>query len=335
MSKQSDEFEKMTTRIFSMLEGSNSKVTWNDKIPDPDNPNQLRQIDISIINSSSTTYVECRIHESKQDVKWIEELHGRKESLGADAIIAVSSSGFTKGAIKKANRFGIALRDTVSLKKEDMFSWGKIEYLRNRYFVFEEFRINLLFSSEEECLSVSVDDLKNAIDKQENFANKIYDSVPVQSFLKRFENDKDLKKRYISQGRFVEPIYVNNIKVTHFQQEITNLRLVEDLIPIKMSLLFGDTDNDKSIGIYKLDNDRGDIIGYPGKIRLTLFNPGYHAPENSLFCSMDYKLTLNFPSVFEFGEDISNAVNSKKAFRNSLLIGVGYITGVGYMKRSE
>jgi hypothetical protein len=38
--------------------------------------------------------VECRQHQSPQDVQWIEELIGRRVSLPADSAIAVSSSGF-------------------------------------------------------------------------------------------------------------------------------------------------------------------------------------------------------------------------------------------------
>ena len=46
----------------------------------------------------------------KQDVKWIEELIGRKQSLRADSVIAVSSAGFTDGAILKAKAFGICFK---------------------------------------------------------------------------------------------------------------------------------------------------------------------------------------------------------------------------------
>ena len=73
---------------------------WNDRIPDPDNPNQPRQIDITVIWDNELTIIECRIHNRKQDVNWIEELMGRRVSLKADAVIAVSASGFTDGAIR-------------------------------------------------------------------------------------------------------------------------------------------------------------------------------------------------------------------------------------------
>jgi hypothetical protein len=105
--KQSTDFEKMIARLHGQLEPAGSLVTWNDRIIDPDNPDQTRQIDISIKNQGKVTHVECRIHKAKQDVKWIEELEGRRRSLHIDTIIAVSASGFTRGALIKAHRFGI------------------------------------------------------------------------------------------------------------------------------------------------------------------------------------------------------------------------------------
>ncbi len=107
----SSEFEQQIKKIHEVIEQSGSKITWNDHIPDPENPDQARQIDISVKKNDSLTIIECRIHKKKQDVKWIEELIGRKLSLRADALIAVSSSGFTEGAIKKAKAYGIFLRD--------------------------------------------------------------------------------------------------------------------------------------------------------------------------------------------------------------------------------
>lgn len=107
------EFEKQIKRIHDILLQEYGTTVWNDKIPDPDNPEQNRQIDISVRFNNKLMLIECRHHKKRQDVKWIEELKGRKDSLNADEIIAVSSSGFTEGAIKKANRFGIYLCSLV------------------------------------------------------------------------------------------------------------------------------------------------------------------------------------------------------------------------------
>jgi hypothetical protein len=99
--KKSKAFEQQIHRIHELLDGSGAEVVWNDHIPDPDNPSQPRQIDVTIRRDGKLTHVECRQHHTRQDVQWIEELIGRRTSLGADSIIAVSSSGFTSGSLKR------------------------------------------------------------------------------------------------------------------------------------------------------------------------------------------------------------------------------------------
>jgi Restriction endonuclease len=121
---ESDLFEQQIERIHRLLEESDASVTWNDRVPDPDNPDQARQIDILIELDGKVTHVECRIHKKPQDVKWIEELIGRRASLRVDTIIAVSSSGFTDGAVKKAAQFAIPLRTLQDLTEEEVRVWS-------------------------------------------------------------------------------------------------------------------------------------------------------------------------------------------------------------------
>ncbi|MCP3394726.1 restriction endonuclease [Bradyrhizobium sp. CCGB12] len=121
--KLSTTFERQVERIHQLLERAPSRVVWNNKIPDPDNPEQPRQIDISIDRDGEKVHVECRIHNSPQDVKWIEELIGRKVSLRIDVMIAVSSSGFTSGAMKKAAAFNIHLRTLKALTDDELRLW--------------------------------------------------------------------------------------------------------------------------------------------------------------------------------------------------------------------
>jgi len=124
MTQESDRFERQIHRIHELVEGPDTTVRWNDRIPDPDNPQQARQIDVTIKKDGSLTLVECRFREAVQNVNWIEELIGRRKSLQADAVIAVSVSGFTEGAVIKAKKFGIVLRDVASLTEEEISKWG-------------------------------------------------------------------------------------------------------------------------------------------------------------------------------------------------------------------
>ncbi|WP_414582359.1 restriction endonuclease [Scytonema sp. PCC 10023] len=145
MTADSTEFEQQIKRIHDLIEQPGSVVTWNDHLPDPDNPDQLRQIDISIKRDGKLTLVECRIHKKKQDVKWIEELIGRKVSLRADALIAVSASGFTKLAIRKAEAHSIFLRDLLTLTDEEIRQWGNKAKIWANYLKFENPKIICVF----------------------------------------------------------------------------------------------------------------------------------------------------------------------------------------------
>lgn len=102
-------FEHRVARVFEAVEKLGVEVTWNAKFKDP-HTQQLRQIDVLLREPNGCrTCVECRDRASVQDVMWIEELFGRKQSMGFDDVFAVSSSGFTKPAIAKAQALGVTL----------------------------------------------------------------------------------------------------------------------------------------------------------------------------------------------------------------------------------
>lgn len=146
--RASDLFEQQIHRIHELLEGSGAEVTWNDRISDPDNLSQGRQIDVTIKNGGNLTIVECRLHASRQGVKWIEELMGRRQSLAANAAIAVSSSGFTKGALIKAKKYGIVTRDLCELTNAEIRAWGRMATLTLFFYQYSELELCLLFSAD-------------------------------------------------------------------------------------------------------------------------------------------------------------------------------------------
>src|ERR1035437_10663534 len=107
-------------RPSELFERSGAKVTWNEHVPDPDNPKKPRQIAITIRRGDHVTHVECRIWSRKRSVTWIEGLMGRRESLGAHAVIAVSAGGFTKSALVKAAAHNVGVRDLRSLSDDEV-----------------------------------------------------------------------------------------------------------------------------------------------------------------------------------------------------------------------
>ncbi len=140
--------ERQVHRIHELLVRSHEDVTWNDHVPDPDNPERLRQIDITIRRDGRLTIIECRLSRRRQDVKWIEELIGRRQSLGAEEIIAVASAGFTAGAKKKAARYGIRLRDLKQLSEDEIAAWGRRVALTVYYYQYTDPVLRLGFLQE-------------------------------------------------------------------------------------------------------------------------------------------------------------------------------------------
>jgi Restriction endonuclease len=141
-----DAFERQVSRIHELLERSGCCVTWNDHIPDPDNPKQVRQIDVTIRRGEVFTVIECRLSRKRQNVKWIEELMGRRQSLGAQAIIGVASAGFTMGAQRKADRFGVVLRDLRTLTDNEVAEWGQQVSLTLYYYQYSHVTLSIGFS---------------------------------------------------------------------------------------------------------------------------------------------------------------------------------------------
>lgn len=160
--KRSEAFEQQIQRIHELLEGADARITWNDHFPDPDNPAQMRQSDVTIRRGDHLTLVECRDHEHPQDVQWIEELIGRRQSLGAHAVVAVSSSGFTKGAVAKALKHAVALRDVSQLTDADVKLWGRSVSLTLYYYQYAAPTLVLGFS-ESAAPSLDVEAIRSEL----------------------------------------------------------------------------------------------------------------------------------------------------------------------------
>lgn len=162
MTEDSDNFEKMVSRIHELLEDDNSTVTWNERIPDPDNPNQGRQVDVLVKKNGTTNLIECRLHKKTQDVKWVEELIGRRISLEANSVIAVSASGFTSGAIKKANRHGVILRDLNTLTDKEITSWSRFVDVSVFFYRYENFKLSLHLDTDD-LSSINTDQIQKEL----------------------------------------------------------------------------------------------------------------------------------------------------------------------------
>ncbi|MDR3571912.1 MAG: restriction endonuclease [Candidatus Pacebacteria bacterium] len=130
-------FEQLIARIQSVEIQAGVTVKHNADLPDPDSPSNKRQIDVLIEHKGLKTSVECRDRSGTQSVMWIEELIGRKQSLGLDGMIAVAVNGFSKLAQVKAKRYGIQLYDFKDLTDVEIATWGEIATVEVTFIQFD------------------------------------------------------------------------------------------------------------------------------------------------------------------------------------------------------
>lgn len=106
------ELEILIKKI-SELQIENATITSPEYVQDIDTGTK-REVDVTIrrkINSKEVfVAIECRDRGSIQDIQWVEQLISKKESVGADSLIAVTSSDFTFPAQLKAQKRGVILK---------------------------------------------------------------------------------------------------------------------------------------------------------------------------------------------------------------------------------
>ncbi len=101
------EFEKLATEIYEQLQPY-AVVKHDDKVYDMESESD-RQIDVSIrFNVKGREYltiVQTKNLKTPADVNTVDELSGVLRGTGADRAVLICKSGFTKGAVKKAENF--------------------------------------------------------------------------------------------------------------------------------------------------------------------------------------------------------------------------------------
>lgn len=235
MTKESEEFEQRIHRVLGLIEGSGAEVTWDARIPDPDNPSQQRQIDISIKRDGFLTLSECRQHKERQDVKWIEELYGRKVSLNAANVIAVSSSGFTHGAILKARRLGVALRDLKDLTPEEVANWGCTIEMKVYYYQYDRLKLVLCF---REAHARALDNQKVAEELKTYPGRQSMFNASLEQFDKEsMALEERLKKRYTFEIKMkLEDFHLSGqpVELVEFSGE-SQLKEMEMRLPVALA----------------------------------------------------------------------------------------------------
>jgi len=123
---ESEQFERLVARIEEAAAGRNATVKSPDFIPDSVT-GEPREVDASIRFNVGTVpflvVIECRKRSRKEDVRWIEELATKRDSVKADKIVAVSELGFSKSASRVAKHHGIELRRLAEVSPVKIDKW--------------------------------------------------------------------------------------------------------------------------------------------------------------------------------------------------------------------
>ena len=95
------------------------------------NSHTRREVDVSLRSNIGSAQIfaiiECRDRQDAQDVTWIEQLASKRDDVGADKAVAVSTVGFTRGARGMADANRIELRTLEDVTDTVVFDWLQIE----------------------------------------------------------------------------------------------------------------------------------------------------------------------------------------------------------------
>lgn len=124
--KESREFEELVATLEKELSETSVEVKSPDNIYDKV-AEEYREVDVSLrhnIDSSEIlTAIECRYRKRKQGIEWIEQIATKRDDIGANNAIAVSSKGFSNGARKKAYGKNIELRTLGEIDPKEIVEW--------------------------------------------------------------------------------------------------------------------------------------------------------------------------------------------------------------------
>ncbi len=123
---------ELLVKEIEALKLPNATIKSPEFVKDRDT-NTLREVDISVRYSSEEKNffiaLECRDRDAHQDIAWVEQLIAKKNSIGADVLIAITSSSFTAPAKIKAFKNGVVLRELKKFNVNEIKKWTDETYI--------------------------------------------------------------------------------------------------------------------------------------------------------------------------------------------------------------
>lgn len=132
MGNDGKQLENLVRQVEELLLPQGFTVTPNRKVFNADGV-QIAELDIEIggrIGSTNLLWlIECRDRDDPAPAAWIEQLVGRRDRFGYNKVMAVSTSGFTPGAIEYAEKAGIELRTVAEMRDDVLPRWLDLRHL--------------------------------------------------------------------------------------------------------------------------------------------------------------------------------------------------------------
>jgi hypothetical protein len=132
MGRAGKELEELVATLEAATARYPIQVTSPDHLTDKETGSR-REVDVTLRGSIGSVELlvvfECRDRSKRDDVTWIEQLIAKTKSVGADKIVAVSTSGFSGPAAKKAEANGIELRTVERFDTQDVIEWMSLAEL--------------------------------------------------------------------------------------------------------------------------------------------------------------------------------------------------------------
>lgn len=115
--------EQLTGQLEHLLGSGTLIVRSPEYIPNRHTGDRV-EVDVTLRGKIGSTdilvAIECRDRSGRQDINWIRELATKKDDIGASAIVAVSSNGFSKDASAEAAVRGVIIKTLSRLSEEEI-----------------------------------------------------------------------------------------------------------------------------------------------------------------------------------------------------------------------
>lgn len=120
------ELEELVAALEAALAQSNLKVQSPEYVTGRHSGKRC-EVDVSIRGKIGSTtiflMIECRDRRDTEGVDWIEQVATKRQDVGADKAIVVTSADFSEGAKNMAESLGVGIRTLKQLEEGDTFTW--------------------------------------------------------------------------------------------------------------------------------------------------------------------------------------------------------------------